>query len=50
MGVRDRFFAPATARALVSWRILLGIGVAVALTVAGLPIPVAIVVGVVVYA
>lgn len=30
MGFRDRFFTPATAKALLSWRILLGIGVGVA--------------------
>jgi hypothetical protein len=29
MGFRDRFFTPATAKALLSWRILLGIGVGV---------------------
>ena len=30
MGFRDRFFTPATAKALLSWRILLGIAVGVA--------------------
>ena len=30
MGLRDRFFTPATAKALLSWRIVLGIAVAVA--------------------
>lgn len=34
MGFRDRFLTPATARALVSWRIAIGVGVAVALRVA----------------
>src|SRR5688572_3619477 len=29
MGFRDRFFTPATAKALLSWRILLGIAVGV---------------------
>ena len=29
MGFRDRFFTPATAKALLSWRILLGVGVGV---------------------
>jgi len=29
MGLRDRFFTPATAKALLSWRILLGIAVGV---------------------
>lgn len=50
MGFRDRFFTPATARAILSWRIALGIGVAVAMAVAGLPLGVAIGVGAGVYA
>ena len=45
MGVRDRFFTPQTAKAILSWRIALGVGVAVATAVAGLPILVAIAVG-----
>ena len=50
MGLRDRFFTPATAGAIMSWRILLGIGAAAAMAVAGLPIGVAIGVGVALYA
>ena len=50
MGFRDRFFTPRTARAILSWRILLGFGVGAALALAGLPIGVAIGVGVALYA
>lgn len=50
MGLRDRFYTPQTAKALLSWRILLGIGVGVAMAVAGLPIGVAIGVGAALYA
>lgn len=50
MGVRDRFFTPATAKAILSWRLLMGIGAGVALAVAGLPVGVAIGAGVALYA
>lgn len=50
MGFRDRFFTPRTARAIMSWRILIGLGVGVAMGVAGLPVGVAIAVGAAVYA
>ena len=50
MGVRDRFLTPQTARAIMSWRIALGVGVAVAMAIAGLPFIVAIAVGIGVYA
>ena len=50
MAIRDRFFTPATARAILSWRILLGVGTGAALAFAGLPIGVAIAVGVAIYA
>jgi len=50
MGFRDRFFTPKTARAILSWRILIGAGVAVAMAVAGVSMAVAIGVGAVVYA
>jgi hypothetical protein len=50
MGFRDRFYTPTTAKALLSWRILLGVGVGVAMALAGLPIGVAIGVGVALYA
>jgi hypothetical protein len=50
MGFRDRFYTPTTAKALLSWRILLGIGVGAAMATAGLPIGVAIGVGVALYA
>jgi len=49
MGFRDRFYTPTTAKALLSWRILVGVGVGAALTVAGLPIAVAVAAGVGVY-
>jgi hypothetical protein len=45
MGLRDRFFTPRTAKAILSWRIVIGVGVGVALGVAGLPVVVAIVAG-----
>jgi hypothetical protein len=50
MGFRDRFYTPTTAKALLSWRILLGVGVGVAMALAGLPIGVAVGVGVALYA
>jgi hypothetical protein len=50
VGVRDRFFTPTTAKAILSWRILLGVGAAVATTVAGIPVIAAIGIGVGVYA
>jgi hypothetical protein len=49
VGVRDRFFTPTTAKAILSWRILLGVGVAAASAVAGLPIGVALALGVGLY-
>lgn len=49
MGFRDRFFTPRTARAILSWRILLGLGAGAALAVAGLPLAVAIAAGAAVY-
>jgi hypothetical protein len=42
MGFRDRFYTPKTAKAILSWRILLGIGVGVVVGVVGAPIFVAI--------
>jgi hypothetical protein len=50
MGFRDRFFTPKTAKAILSWRIVIGAGVAAAMAVAGLPIAVAIGVGIAAYA
>lgn len=50
MGFRDRFFTPTTAKALLSWRIAVGVAVAVAMGVARLPIGVAAAAGVAVYA
>jgi hypothetical protein len=50
MGFRDRFYTPTTAKALLSWRILLGVGVGAAMAVAGLPIVTSIGVGLAVYA
>lgn len=50
MGFRDRFFTPRTAGAILSWRIAVGVGVAVAMSVGGVGIPLSIVAGLAVYA
>ncbi|HSJ92104.1 MAG TPA: hypothetical protein VK917_08535 [Ilumatobacter sp.] len=50
MGFRDRFYTPKTARAILSWRILLGIAVGLTTAIAGLPVAAAIGVGGAVYA
>ena len=50
MSFRDRFFTPATAKAILSWRILLGVGVAVVLAFTPLGVPAAIGVGALAYA
>ena len=50
MTFRDRFLTPRTAKAIVSWRILLGVGVAVVLAFTPLGVPAAIGIGVLVYA
>ncbi len=50
MGLRDRFYTTKTAKAILSWRILLGAGVGVALGAAGLAISAAIGIGLVLYA
>jgi hypothetical protein len=50
MGFRDRFFTPRTARAILSWRIVLGVAFGVVAGVAGVPIPAAIAAGLAVYA
>lgn len=50
MGFRDRFYTPTTARALLSWRILVGVGVGAAVAVAGLPVAAAAAIGAAVYA
>ena len=50
MAFRDRFWTPATARAILSWRILLGAVVGIVAGLLGLPIPLAVILGVVVYA
>jgi len=50
MGFRDRFYTAKTARAILSWRILLGVAVPIVLGVAGMPIGAAIGIGAVVYA
>lgn len=49
MSFRDRFFTPATAKAILSWRILLGIGVAVGLAFTSIGIPAAIGIGLLAY-
>lgn len=50
MGFRDRFYTPTTARAILSWRLLLGAAAGVAAALIGLAIPGAIVIGLAVYA
>jgi hypothetical protein len=50
MSFRDRFFTPATAKAILSWRILLGVGVAVVLAFTPLGLPAAIGLGALAYA
>jgi hypothetical protein len=50
MGFRDRFYTPRTAKAIMSWRILLGIGVGALLAVAGIPVGAAIGLGAAAYA
>jgi hypothetical protein len=49
MRLRDRFFTPATAAAIMSWRIALGLAVVVVAALAGAPVAVALAVGVAVY-
>jgi len=50
MTLRDRFYTPATAKAILSWRILLGLGVGVVVGAVGAPIWLAVVAGVATYA
>jgi hypothetical protein len=50
MSFRDRFYTKQTAQVILSWRIAVGIGAAVALVVGGLAWPLGIVGGLVVYA
>lgn len=50
MAVRDRFFTPTTARAILSWRLLVGAAVGAIAMFAGVPTLVAAVGGVAVYA
>jgi hypothetical protein len=49
VGFRDRFYTPKTARAILSWRILLGIGVAAAAILLGLNPVLGVAFGVVAY-
>jgi hypothetical protein len=49
VGFRDRFFTPRTAKAILSWRILLGVGTAVGLAFTSIGIPLAVVIGALVY-
>jgi hypothetical protein len=49
MAFRDRFYTPATARAILSWRILLGAAFGVAAGLLGASVPVAIAAGAAVY-
>lgn len=50
MALRDRFYTPATAKAILSWRIALGIGAGVVTALLGAPIWLAVLLGVVAYA
>jgi hypothetical protein len=50
MSFRDRFYTPTTAKAILSWRIALGLGVAVVAGLLGAPIVLAVVGGAAVYA
>lgn len=50
MGFRDRLLTPTAARAILSWRLVLGIGAGVALALAGLPLAIAVGCGVALYA
>lgn len=45
MGVRDRFFTPTTAKAILSWRILVGAGIAAITAVVGVPLGIAVALG-----
>ena len=50
MGFRDRFFTPTTAKAIVSWRLLLGAAVGVVTALVGVPVVGAVLLGVAAYA
>jgi hypothetical protein len=50
MAFRDRFWTPTTAKAILSWRLLLGAAVGVLAGLLGVPIVLAAVLGIVVYA
>ncbi|NNE12617.1 MAG: hypothetical protein HKN41_10300 [Ilumatobacter sp.] len=49
MGIRDRFYTPRTAKAILSWRILAGIGAGVVLGLLGTPVALAVAGGAVAY-
>lgn len=49
MGLRDRFFTPQTARAIMSWRILLGVGVGLGVGLVGAPVVAAVAAGIAAY-
>lgn len=49
VGFRDRFLTPTTAKAILSWRIGLGVGIAVVTAVLGLPIGLAVALGAGIY-
>ena len=50
MSLRDRFFTPATAKAILSWRLLVGAAGVAALVIIGAPWAVAVLAGLAVYA
>lgn len=50
MALRDRFWTPATAKAILSWRLLLGAAVGVVAGLLGVPLLLAVLLGLVVYA
>jgi hypothetical protein len=49
MSLRDRFWTPTTAKAILSWRLLLGLAAGVIAGVLGVPIPAAVGIGIVAY-
>ncbi len=50
MGFGDRFWTPTTARAILSWRIVLGLVAGAAAVLVGIPVPAAVAIALVVYA
>ena len=49
MGFRDRFYTPQTAKAILSWRIAIGVGIAAAMLAAGVGVAGSVVAGLAIY-